>query len=95
MTVSELSTLRTSQISSDLLSSIGVEVVGNIVATLPGHFDFGTASKQSFNSRLKRTTHQFSYQVQVVFGNKGNNLNFRTVVNGEVKAMATIEFPGH
>jgi hypothetical protein len=58
-------------------------------------FDYGASSKSKYNSGLKKFVHQFSYNVQVRFGDKGDNLTFRNLVNGEVVSTAVIEFNRH
>lgn len=67
-------------------------MVGVIKTRLPADFDFGAGIYSSFNSRLGKHVHQFSYQTQVVFGSKGSNLTFKTVVNGTVISTADIVF---
>jgi len=63
-----------------------------IKTRFPANFDFGTEIKSKFNSKLGRQVHEFSYQTQVVFGTKGSNLTFKTVVNGRVISTADIVF---
>jgi hypothetical protein len=70
----------------------GVEMVGVIKTRIPANFDLGTVVKSKFNSKLGKQVHQFSYQTQVVFGSKGSNLMFKTVVNGKVISTADIVF---
>jgi hypothetical protein len=67
-------------------------VVGRIVARLPAEFDYGDALFTRFNARTKQTCYGVRFQVQVVFGNKGDNLTYRVIVNGKVSGTAHIEF---
>ncbi|TAQ85429.1 hypothetical protein B7494_g6250 [Chlorociboria aeruginascens] len=70
-----------------------VEKVGSIVSTFPANYDFGKGSESSFNTRLGKKVYQFSFQLQVIFGSKGENLTYRTLVNGNVSSTSVIEFP--
>ena len=70
----------------------GVEKVGVIKSRFPANFDFGSGTKTEFNLKLGRLVHEFSYEVQVVFGSKGSNLTFKNVVGGRVISTADIEF---
>ncbi len=70
----------------------GVELVGVIKTKFPANFDFGTAVRSKFNSRLGKQVYEFSFETQVVFGSKGNNLTFKTVVDGKVVSTADIVF---
>jgi hypothetical protein len=70
----------------------GVEKVGVIVTRFPASFDFGIAIKSTTNPISGERIHQFSYETQVVFGSKGSNLTFKTVVNGKVVSTADILF---
>ncbi|TVY15153.1 hypothetical protein LARI1_G006422 [Lachnellula arida] len=69
-----------------------IEIVGVIKTRLPANFDFGARLYSEFNSRLGRHVPQFSYQTQVVFGSKGSNLTFKTIVNDIVVSTAEIVF---
>jgi hypothetical protein len=70
----------------------GVEMVGVIKTRFPADFDLGTGIKSKFNSESGRQVREFSYQTQIVFGSKGSNLTFKTVVNGMVISSADIVF---
>jgi hypothetical protein len=72
--------------------AIGVERVGVIKSRFPADFDYGAGTKTKFNSRLDRLVHEFSYEIQVVFGSKGSNLTFNNIVAGRVVSTADIEF---
>jgi len=63
-----------------------------IKTRFPANFNFGPGVESKFNERLGRQVYQFSYQTQVVFGSKGSNLTFKTVVNGTVISTADIVF---
>lgn len=69
--------------------------VGDVCSTFPREFDYGRSSKSNFNARLKKTIYNFSHEVEVVFGNKGENLTCRDVLNGQVVGSATIRFDRH
>jgi hypothetical protein len=45
-----------------------------------------------YNTVRKEMNHKFSFEIQVVFGDKGNNLTFKNIVNGNVVSTANIEF---
>ena len=70
----------------------GVEKVGVIKTRFPANFDFGAAIKSKVNPISGKKIQKFSYETQVVFGSKGNNLTFKTVVNGKVVSTADIVF---
>jgi len=72
--------------------SIGVDKVGTIKTTFPANFDYGPKKESKYNSTLGKDIHEFSYEIQVVFGSKGSNLTFKTVVDGNVVSTADIEF---
>ena len=63
-----------------------------IKVTFAAGFDYGLATKSQRNNALGKTVHQMSYEIQVVFGDKGNNLTFKAVMNGKVVSTADIEF---
>jgi len=70
----------------DYVTDPGVEEIGQIVSAFPQNFEFGSSSKQANN------IHRIFHQVQVKFGNKGNNITCQNVVNDKVVSTATIEF---
>jgi hypothetical protein len=72
--------------------SIGVDVVGIIKTTFPANFDYGPGKKSKYSSKYGKYIHKFSFEIQVVFGGKGSNLTFKTVVDGNVVSTADIEF---
>ncbi|KAG4415113.1 hypothetical protein IFR04_011750 [Cadophora malorum] len=72
-----------------------VEEVGKIVSTFPKDFDFGLSAKSVYSTKSKKMIHQFEADTQVRFGDKGSNLTFKDLFNGEVKSSATIEFSSH
>ncbi|KAH6722944.1 hypothetical protein BKA61DRAFT_685112 [Leptodontidium sp. MPI-SDFR-AT-0119] len=57
--------------------------VGCIVSTL--------SSKSRYNPALGNTIHRSNHQVRVKFGDKGSNMTYQDVVNGEVISTARIE----
>ncbi|RFU34080.1 hypothetical protein B7463_g2225, partial [Scytalidium lignicola] len=69
-----------------------VDRVGSIEATFDADFDFGKSTWRRYNHRVKRTVHQFSYDVQVRFGDKGDNLTFKSIANGQEAGSANIKF---
>jgi hypothetical protein len=70
----------------------GVEKVGVIKTRFPASYDFGTGIKSKVNPVSGKQIHEFSFETQVVFGSKGSNLTFKTVVNGNVVSTADIVF---
>jgi hypothetical protein len=69
--------------------------VGSIVSTFDEGFDYGPCADSAYNARLGKMIYQFSYELQIRFGDKGNNLKFRNLVNGEVMSTAVMEFNRH
>lgn len=69
--------------------------MGEIKSTFPRGFNFGRSSESNFNARLGKLIHQYRHDVEIIFGNKGENLTYRDVVNGEVVGSATIQFNRH
>lgn len=69
--------------------------MGNVISSFPMDFDFGPSAKSVYNTKLKKMVHQFEAEIQVRFGDKGSNLTFKDLVNGEVKSSASIEFSSH
>ncbi|CZR67409.1 related to hsp70 protein [Phialocephala subalpina] len=68
-----------------------VDKVGVIKSTFGANFDYGPEIRCKSNSEGK-LVHQFSYEIQVVFGDKGSNLTFKVIVGGRVVSTADIEF---
>lgn len=77
-----------------LTPKIAVELVGKIVTKFPADFDYGSSLKSRYNAARGKTFHQFLFDLQVVFGNVGDNLSFQTLVNGKVQGKAEMDF-GH
>jgi len=69
--------------------------VGSIVSTFDEDFDYGPHTESTYNNRLGEMIYQFPYELQIRFGDKGNNLKFRNLVNGEVMSTAVMEFNRH
>jgi hypothetical protein len=69
-----------------------VDHVGSIASTFDADFDFGTSTQCRYNNKTKKIVHQFSYDVQVRFGDKGDNLTFKSIVNGQEAGSANIKF---
>ena len=65
------------------------------MSTFDKDFDFGDKAESTYNTRLGKTVYQMNFQVQVRFGDKGENLQFRTLFNGKALSKAIIEFPRH
>jgi hypothetical protein len=68
-----------------------VDRVGSIESTFDADFDFGKKTRSKQNKE-KTLVHQFSYDVQVRFGDKGDNLTFRSIANGKEAGSAKIKF---
>jgi len=69
-----------------------VEKVGVINSTFGSDFQYGSGKRSKYNPRLGRTIHNFSYKIQVIFGDKGTNLVFENLVGGKVESRAKIKF---
>lgn len=63
-----------------------------IKTKFPADFDLGTSLKSKFDSKNGRRIYRLSYKTHVVFGSKGSNLTFKTIVNGKVVSTADIVF---
>jgi hypothetical protein len=81
--------------STRKLNLLGVQEVGSIVSEFDKNFDFGPNIETTYNSRLGRTVNAFPHQIQVRFGDKGDNLQFKNLVKGLVVSKAVIEFGRH
>ncbi|KAK6611329.1 hsp70 protein-like protein [Botrytis cinerea] len=79
----------------DRMDDPRVKSVGKIPYNFPSDFSFGLNSKSRFNQRLDKMVHEFHFQIQVIFGDRGANLKFRLAVGGRVVSDTTIEFPDH
>jgi hypothetical protein len=69
-----------------------VERVGSIESTFDADFDFGTSTQCRYNKQTKEIVHGLSSKVQVRFGDKGVNLIFKSIVNGQEAGLANIKF---
>jgi hypothetical protein len=69
-----------------------VDHVGSIESTFDADFDFGTSTQCRYNNKTKEIVHLFSYTVKVRFGDKGDNLTFKEIVNGQEAGSAIIKF---
>ncbi|KAF5877191.1 putative hsp70 family protein [Botrytis fragariae] len=69
--------------------------VGRIPYSFPADFNFGMDSNSRFNQRLDKMVHEFHFQIQVIFRDRGANLKFRLAVGGRVVSDTTIKFPEH
>jgi hypothetical protein len=74
---------------------IGVEEVGSILSTFPAEFDYGLCAKSKYNTKLHKTLYKFLFEVQIRFGDKGENLTFKNLVDGKTVSKAVIEFNRH
>ncbi len=63
------------------------------MSTFDKDFDHGKDGESTYNARLGKTVYQMSFQVQVRFGDKGENLQFLTLFNGKTVSKAIIDFP--
>lgn len=66
--------------------------VGIVESTFNADFDFGKSTRYRYHQKDKRTVHQFDFDVQVRFGNKGDNLTFKSIANGQEAGSANIKF---
>ncbi len=55
-------------------------------------FDYGPKAELAYNARLGKLVYMFPHKVQVRFGDKGDNLTFRDLVDGKIISTAVIEF---
>ncbi|KAE9364639.1 Hsp70 family protein-like protein [Stipitochalara longipes BDJ] len=69
-----------------------VDEVGCIEAYFDRDFDFGPNIRSTWSVKLGRMVYKFPHQVQVRFGDKGENLQFRILVQGRVISEAVIKF---
>ncbi|KAH8766958.1 Hsp70 family protein-like protein [Hyaloscypha sp. PMI_1271] len=69
-----------------------VNHVGSIESTFGADFYFGSSTQCRYNNKSKEIVYQFSYNVQVRFGDKGDNLTFKAIVNGQEAGSAIIKF---
>lgn len=58
----------------------------------PADFNFGDSLRSIWNSKLQKNIHEADYKIEVVFGNQGDNLTIRTLINDQVQGTATIEY---
>ncbi|KAF7900053.1 hypothetical protein EAF00_004389 [Botryotinia globosa] len=79
----------------DRMDDPRVKSVGKIPYSFPADFNFGMDSRSRFNQRLEKMVHEFHFQIQVIFGDRGANLKFRLAVGGRLVSDTTIEFPEH
>lgn len=63
-----------------------------IKSKFEANFNFGHGTRSKFNTKTGKLAHQFPYNVQVVFGAKGNNLTFKNMVDRKEVSTADIEF---
>ncbi|PQE13104.1 Hsp70 family protein [Rutstroemia sp. NJR-2017a BBW] len=70
----------------------GVEHVGDIEAILSRDHQFGQDTQERYNAKLKRSVHQLSIQNEVVLGNKGDNLTFRSLIDSKEVSNSVIRF---
>lgn len=70
----------------------GIDKVGVIKSTFGADFYYGPGTRSGYNSRTGEFVSKFCYDIQVVFGDKGSNLTFRNIVNGNVTSTAVIKF---
>ncbi|PQE02915.1 Hsp70 family protein [Rutstroemia sp. NJR-2017a BVV2] len=70
----------------------GVEHVGDIEAILSRDYQFGRDTQERYNAKLKRSVHQLSIEHKVVFGNKGDNLTFRSLIDSKEVSNSVIRF---
>ncbi|KAF7946500.1 hypothetical protein EAE96_009497 [Botrytis aclada] len=73
-------------------SDCRVELVGTIEVTLDENIDLSQYTKRKYNHRLKSWVHQLSYQHQIIFGTKGENLTFRCLVGEKEIGKSVMKF---
>jgi hypothetical protein len=72
--------------------TIGVEHVGDVEAIFSCDYKFGEGTKKRYNANLGRSVHRLSIENEVVFGNKGDNLTFRSLIDGKEVSNSVIRF---
>ncbi|KAH6672241.1 Hsp70 family protein-like protein [Halenospora varia] len=72
-----------------------VEEVGSIASVFPADFNYGLSATSKYSTKLHETLHRLSFQVQIRFGDKGENLTFKNLVDGKTVSTAVIEFNRH
>ena len=58
-------------------------------------FYFGPNVRSAYKAGLGKTVYKFSFQVEVRFGDKGENLRFNNLVEGKMVSQAVIKFDKH
>ena len=67
-------------------------MIGSIISKFEANFKYGSNVRSGTNPKTGKFVHKFTCQIQVVFGDKGNNLMFKNLVDGNVVSTAEIEF---
>ncbi|KAM0183762.1 hypothetical protein ACHAPF_000206 [Botrytis cinerea] len=76
----------------EYLSDPGIERVGEIQSNLGKSFNFGNNIQTQFNHRLGRQVQRITFQQQIVFGNKGDNLTFKCLIGGKEICKSAMNF---
>ncbi|KAM0129318.1 hypothetical protein ACHAP3_007821 [Botrytis cinerea] len=76
----------------EYLSDPGIERVGEIQSSLGKSFNFGNNIQTQFNHRLGRQVQRITFQQQIVFGNKGDNLTFKCLIGGKEICKSAMNF---
>lgn len=72
----------------------GVQQIGKIQCRIPKDDDFGPKIPMKWNEKLREYIQLISFEVQVLFGEKGENLKFSIVLNGVPRASEWVDFSG-
>jgi hypothetical protein len=69
-----------------------VDCVGSVESSFDADFDFSKSTQCRYNRKENRIVYRYSYEVQVRFGDKGDNLTFKSIANGQEAGSANIKF---
>ncbi|TGO59585.1 hypothetical protein BCON_0043g00440 [Botryotinia convoluta] len=69
-----------------------IEAVGLIYSVIGKGVDLSRFSKKRYNTRLHQWVHQVSFQEQIIFGGKGDNLTFRCLVGNKEVGKSVMKF---
>lgn len=78
--------------SKHQLTSFILDLIGNITVIVPPTHNFGPALHWTYVASLNKRVCSVDLEIQVIFGNKGDNLTFKSLVNGKAIGSARIEF---
>ncbi|KAF7896081.1 hypothetical protein EAF00_006096 [Botryotinia globosa] len=69
-----------------------IEAVGLICSAVGKDVDLGQFTMKNYNDRLHRWVHKVSFQEQIIFGGKGDNLTFRCLMGDEEIGKSVMKF---